>query len=99
MTRDLLAGVNSPEAWNRLQTAVKNLAQTPSWETFQELKKLCGGFAMPITFLSFYDPERFPMVDQRIGKWWLQRFPDKPQFGWNADRTVINQNKKSWEAY
>jgi hypothetical protein len=102
ITRDLMNWIDSPQNWGNFVNALKNLSVTPTWESFKDLITWCGqtaGFATPITFLSLYDPERFPMVDQRIGKWWLQRFPDKPQFGWNTDRTVINQNKKSWEAY
>ncbi|HTA71100.1 MAG TPA: HEPN domain-containing protein [Bryobacteraceae bacterium] len=102
ITRDLFIWIDGPQDWLKFVDALKNLAATPTWECFKNLITACGltsGFATPLTFLSFYDPKRFPMVDQRIGKWWLRRFPDNPQFAWNPDTTVIAQNKKSWEAY
>jgi HEPN domain-containing protein len=102
IARDLLGWIAGPEDWLKFVHALKNLATNPTWECFKNLITGCGqtsGFATPITFLAFYDPKRFPMVDQRIGKWWLQRFPNQPQFAWNRDRTVIVPGKKSWEAY
>ena len=97
ITRALLGRVNSPEAWDRFVSAVKNLAQTLTWESLRELRKLCGGFATPITFLSFFDPYQFPMVDRRIGDWWEKRFPQEPQFV--RTQKVIAPHPKSWEAY
>jgi hypothetical protein len=102
ITRDVLVWIDGPEIWLKFVDALKDLAINPTWESFKNLIAYCGqtsGFATPITFLSFYDPKRFPMVDQRIGKWWFRRVPHKLQFAWNTDRTVIAQSKKSWEAY
>jgi hypothetical protein len=78
------------------------LARVPSWESFQKFIGSNGqvaAFAVPLTFLSFYDPTRFPMVDKRIGKWWSERFPSKPQFTWDTKRTRITPTVKSFVAY
>jgi hypothetical protein len=73
------------------------LASRPTWESFNAVKKICGGFALPLTFLSFYDPEQFPMVDRKVGIWWSRKFSGKPQFKMNGK--VISPIKSSWEAY
>lgn len=100
LTSDFLTRIRNAEDWNQFVQAVKKLATEPSWASFQRLIKACGqkhGFATPITFLSFYAPNEFPMVDQRIGKWSAKRFPLQPQFAWAGKRIAPNQ--RSWDAY
>jgi HEPN domain-containing protein len=102
ITSDLLARLNDPASWEKFAAAVKNLATNPTWVGFKNLSESCGmehGFATPLTFLSFYDPQRFPMVDRRIGAWWSRRFPNERQFAWNPAKTVISPHKQSWAAY
>ncbi len=98
-TRRLLSNVNSPERWVQFVNTLKAVATALTWESFCEFKKLCPGFATPITLLSFYDPHRYPMVDKWIGKWWLERFPRRPQFDWNPNRTLLKPSNGSWDAY
>jgi HEPN domain-containing protein len=97
ITQRFLAAMSGPEAWSQLVSSIRSLAATPTWGSFNALKKLCGGFATPLTFLSFYDPQRFPMVDRKIGVWWSGKFSDKAQFKWGGE--VIASVKQSWEAY
>jgi HEPN domain-containing protein len=102
ITRDLFVWIDGPMRLVKFMEAVQQLAVAPIWESFQKLISSCGqtsGFATPLTFLSFYNPQRFPMVDRKIGQWWSQRFPNEPQFAWNPAHTVISPGKKSWEAY
>lgn len=102
ITRDLLTWIRSEEHWMLFVVALKHLAEAPTWELFGQLVRSCGqtsGFATPITFLSFYDPERFPMVDRKIGVWWRRRFQGEPQFSWDPRRTRITPSPKSWNAY
>src|SRR5271166_2947816 len=66
LTRRLLNSINTPELWVEFADAVKELSRTPNWESFQRLAGFCGGFATPVTFLSFYAPQEFPMADRRI---------------------------------
>jgi hypothetical protein len=80
--------------------ALQELARVQAWESFQAFVGSSGqtsGFATPLTFLSFYDPQKFPMLDKRIGQWWPRRFPNEPQFTWNGK--VISPSKQSWIAY
>ena len=100
ITNALLTHLSMPSAWEKFVPTVKNLAAEPTWRNFGNLIESCGmklGFATPLTFLSFYDPKNFPMVDKRIGKWWSKRFPGEPQFTWNGE--VISPSKQSWAAY
>ncbi len=93
---------SSPQGWGRFVEALKKLADQPTWELYQSFIGTCGmtsGFATPLTFLSFCDPQRFPMIDRKIGAWWSRRFPDKPAFTWNPSKTVVTPTKQSFEAY
>jgi len=102
ITRDLLVWIDSPEHWARFVEALKKIAHQPTWGSFRDLIDCCGqtsAFATPLTFLAFYDPWRFPMIDRRIGTWWLSRFPAEPQFTWNSTKTVISPTQKSFQAY
>lgn len=99
ITRDLIQWMNRPEGWSNFVTALQELARAPFRESFQTFIGSNGqtsGFATPLTFLSFYDPQRFPMIDRRIGEW-CRRFPNEPQFAWNGK--VISPNKQSWATY
>jgi HEPN domain-containing protein len=102
ITRDLFVWIEDVSGWKRFAESVKQLSSMPSWEAFRELIGACGhtsGFATPLTFLALYDPTRFPMVDRKVGAWWLKRFPREPQFSWNSARTVVSPTKQSWQAY
>jgi hypothetical protein len=102
ITRDLMLWIYSPELWLKFVEALQELARAPSWESYQRFIMYNGqtsGFATPLTFLSFYDPKKFPMVDKRIGKWWSQRFSGRPQFTWDTKGALIKPTKKSFEAY
>jgi hypothetical protein len=76
--------------------ALKALVASQTWESFCALRKLCGGFAAPMTFVSFADPQNFPMVDQKIAGWW-KRFPDESQFAWTGK--IIAPHPRSRQAY
>ena len=102
ITRDLMEWIHSPERWMKFVEALRELADSPSWKSFQNFIGSNGqvsAFSVPLTFLSFYDPVNFPMVDKRIGKWWSTRFPLQPQFTWDTKRTRITPTMKSFEAY
>jgi HEPN domain-containing protein len=102
IARDLMEWIPGPEDWMRFVAALQELAREPSWKSFRKFITSNGqvaAFAVPVTFLSFYDPARFPMVDKRIGKWWSSRFPSEPQFTWGTKRTRITPTRKSFEAY
>lgn len=97
ITRGFLASMRNAAAWSHFAASVQRLASTPTWECFSAVKKVCGGFAVPLTLLSFYDPKQFPMIDRKVGMWWSRKFSSKPQFKWSGE--VIAPSKQSWAAY
>ena len=102
ITRDLMVWMDRPESWTRFVDSIEELALAATWKAYQRLIVSCGqtsGFATPLTFLSFYDPQRYPMVDRRIGAWWSRHFQTGPQFAWDGEQTRILPGQKSWEAY
>jgi len=102
IARDLFLWINTPQRWLQFVDAIKILATTTSWDSFRNLIASCGhtsGFATPLTFLAFYNPEMFPMIDRKIGSWWARRFPGNIQFTWNTAKTVISQTRQSFAAY
>jgi len=88
--------------------ALNNLAKNSTLEQFQQFRLTCGqpnGFAIPITFLSFYDPEKYPMADAIIADWWRK---NKSRFGYGNSPNFTPQGmisgrteniKNNWSAY
>lgn len=111
LTQRLLTHITSRENWDRLIKAIKAVSNNPSLSNFIALRKACNqprGFATPITFLAFYKPTEFPMVDKHIANWWRTHkgaygYDDSPDFiqrddGWIQTMTVP-QNTQNWNAY
>jgi len=111
ITEKLLKHLSSPANWKNFVRIVKQVASNPSYENFVALKRACNqptGFATPITFLAFYKPSEYPMVDKHVASWWaLNRekygYGNCPTFsqrndGWIQSYT-ISQNKQNWDAY
>ncbi|MEK7751787.1 MAG: HEPN domain-containing protein [Acidobacteriota bacterium] len=99
--RGLLEWLSPPFGADRFAQAIEGIARDFTWDSFQRLRASCGqvsGFATPLAFLSFFDPERFPMVDQRIADWWTRRFPKQLQFS-RTDDGWIRPNQQSLKAY
>ncbi|MCJ7632339.1 hypothetical protein MUP77_08095 [Candidatus Bathyarchaeota archaeon] len=110
ITQALLSHLRKPDNWNGFMNAVKRLSRFPSYEDFIELQISCNqpqGFATPLTFLSFYEPESFPMIDRHIANWWrLNRGryrPLAPIFSQRGDGWIqtytSSQVKQNWDAY
>ena len=101
IARDLLEWLSPPCGADRFAQAIEGIARDFTWDSFQRLQASCGqvsGFATPLTFLAFFDPERFPMADRRIGDWWALRFPRELQFSRRNDG-LIKPDEQSWTAY
>ena len=111
VTQKLLAHLRDPVNWNRFVRAVKQVSSDPSYDNFVTLRDACyqpRGFATPITFLAFYKPTEYPMVDKHIANWWAVNrakygYEASPKFsqrndGWIQTYT-ISQNKQNWNAY
>lgn len=103
----LLAHLAVPGNWEVFVDDLKRLASDPTFENFEAFRSACGekiGLATPVTFLAFYQPERFPMVDRHVADWWSRNakrfgyteaklFPQRIQDGW------IQGTEQSWNAY
>ena len=106
LTLRLLEHLQRCDNGNTFTRAVKELSYTPSWSKFIALQRACNqlsGFATPLTFLSFYNPLKFPMVDKHIAYWWaanksVHGYDDAPVFSQIYDGW-IQPIPQSWEAY
>ncbi len=61
--------------------SLKTLANNPYLDNFKKFRQSCRqpfGFAVPLTFLSFYHPSKYPMIDAKIAAWWSD---NTSQFG------------------
>lgn len=112
VTRRLIDHFKTKPLWNSFCKTVIGFAKVPTISKLQLLQQACGqakGFATPITFVAFYDPENFPMVDKHIGYWWntnigirLQgtstTFSQRNDDGW-IQTTTDKQQEQNWVAY
>lgn len=104
-TSELLKHLEDGE-WEGFSQAVRELSLRPSYENLKNLCSRCGqayGFAIPITFLSFYNPQEYPMVDKLVGTWWNENkerhgYGDDPEFKQRSDG-YIPKSRKNWDAY
>ena len=61
---------------------LRDLSENSTLENFNNFRKICGqphGFAVPITFFSFFRPDKYPMADSVIAHWWCD---NKERFGY-----------------
>ena len=105
-TQALLDHLEPEGNWRKFAESIRAMANNPSHVAFHTLSNACGqpyGFATPLTFLAFYDPAKYPMVDQYVGDWWKAHkaefgFGDSEDFSQRNDG-VIQSNIQSLEAY
>ena len=84
LTSRTLERFSDPVVWNKFAHSVKKLAGDFTVGNFFEMRRLSGfesGFAIPLTFLSFYDPDNYPMTDRHTGRWWNS---NKKRFGYSG---------------
>ena len=106
VTQKLLNHLKNPVNWNSFVQAIKQISSDPSYDNFVELQYACNqrrGFATPITFLAFYNPTEYPMVDKHIANWWAK---NKIKFGYESFPAFLQgiygsilSCKQSWDAY
>ncbi len=111
LTRDLINHLEQVQNRTAFIDAIFALAKKPSLENFKNLQTACdqkSGFATPLTFLSFFLPEKFPMVDKHIAYWWNRnkfRFDNQspPDFAQREDGWIKTSTKanieQNWNAY
>lgn len=111
ITRKLLQLLSDKECWAKFRGAVKEVCKHPCFPALACLQDASGqphGFATLLTFVSFYDPTSFPMVDKYIAYWWAaskKRFglATLPSFsqrddGW-IETTTKTKTELNWGAY
>jgi hypothetical protein len=106
VTQRLLTYLAERANWDRFVRAVKQVSANPSYDNLVALQSACSqpsGFATPITFLAFYKPTEYPMVDKHIANWWSVHkagygFGDSPKFSQRND-DWIRSSEQSWNAY
>ena len=111
VTQALLDHLSSPDNWKEFAKRIQEISNNPSYDNFVALRDACNqpmGFATPITFLAFYTPTKYPMVDKHIANWWKAHkadhgFGDSGRFSQRCDGWIqtytISQNKLNWNAY
>lgn len=95
VTEQLLSHLKDSAKWNMFVQAVKNVQENPSYNNFIALRDACDqpkGFATPITFLVFYKPTEYPMVDKHIANWWAE---NKARHGY-GNSEIFSQRKDGW---
>ena len=68
--------------FNNFCSDLNCLSENPTLENFNKFRIICGqphGFAVPITFISFFRPDKYPMADSVIAHWWCN---NKERFGY-----------------
>ena len=106
VTKNLLDHVSEHANWNIFTLAVREIESDPCFANFISLRNACNqakGFATPITFLAFYNPRDYPMVDKHIANWWnAQRteygYEEYPEFS-QRDDGWVPPNEDNWNAY
>lgn len=111
VTQELLTYLRDPVNWNKFIQAIKKISSNPSYNNFIGIRNACNqprGFATPITFLAFYKPTEYPMVDKHIANWWDANrakygYGDSPKFSQRNDGWIqtctISQKKQNWNSY
>ena len=95
ITKRLLDHLSVRANWATFVNVVRTISQNPTFEKLDALCQACGqpnGFATPITFVAFYDPDHFPMVDKHIAYWWRIH---PATFG-HAQATAFSQRNDGW---
>lgn len=95
LTNRILDHLSNPPNWNQFINKLVCLNDSQLYTDFEKMRKAINqpkGFATPITFLSFYNPSKYPMIDKKIANWWSK---NKIRFGYN-NANDFSQRKDGW---
>jgi hypothetical protein len=95
LTNNLLKLLAEKNNWIEFKNRLLELASKPTYHNIEFFRMACGqpnGFATPVTFLSFYNPTLYPMVDKIIGKWWNR---NKSNY-WKTSASNFLQRSDGW---
>ncbi|MEI6900797.1 MAG: hypothetical protein WCL00_13040 [Bacteroidota bacterium] len=98
LTTRMLNLLENQEKFREFCINLHNLAENPNINNFKKFRQSCGqpnGFAVPITFLSFYRPSQYPMADAYVSLWWNE---NKLKFGYGSSNDFIPKGRISGEA-
>ena len=106
LTLHLLRHLAKQDNWKKFVEALIKVSNEPTYKNFMNHVDACNqrnGFATPITFLAFYNPDKYSMADRHIANWWTENKSihgrgDSPVFSQRKDGWIYNK-ESSWEAY
>jgi len=94
-TKETLEYLADPEHQKQFIEFLKELSRNPIHSNFKNFRQACNlpnGFATPITYLSFYKPDEYPMIDKIIANWWKD---DKNRSRFGIEHTPLFVQRKS----
>jgi len=95
LTTRMLNFLEDQEKFHEFCINLHNLSENPNLNNFKKFRQSCGqpnGFAVPITFLSFYRSSQYPMADAYVSLWWNT---NKSRFGCNLSKPFIPHGRIS----
>jgi tetratricopeptide (TPR) repeat protein len=98
LTTRMLHLLENQEKFLEFCINLHNLSENPTLNNFKKFRHSCGqsnGFAVPITFLSFYRSSQYPMADAYVSLWWNK---NKSKFGYGSSNDFIPKGRISGEA-
>jgi hypothetical protein len=102
VTQNLLNHISEQTNWTIFIRAIGEISNDPCFTNFISLRNACNqprGFATPITFLAFYKPTDYPMVDKHIANWWRAHraeygYGEAPEFSQRDDGWIPQFNEE-----
>ena len=97
-TDETLQYLAVPEYQKMFIESLKELARNPIHNNFLIFRKSCdlpNGFATPITYLSFYMPDEYPMIDKIIANWWRDD-KNRSRFGIEPTPLFVQRKGDGW---
>ena len=115
-TKEILEYLSNQSKFLKFIDSLMNLVKEPDYLNFNNFRNSFNqptGFPVPITFLSFYAPDLYPMVDKKIAKWWnnnksrfgYQEYPGfilskkKDTYGRIKEGSIDGREKENWDIY
>jgi hypothetical protein len=92
ITKKIMGYLRDAKIWINFCKLVNLTSNNFSYDNFKILRNECNqkrGFATPITFIAFYNPIEYPMVDKHIAHWWAT---NKEKFGYESSPIFFQRN-------
>jgi hypothetical protein len=95
-TNEILQHLKTTEHQKIFIETLTELTQNPVHNNFSNFRNACdlpNGFASPITYLSFFQPHEYPMIDRVIANWWKS---NTERFGLLKAPLFIQRKSDGW---